>query len=170
MSDSKAAPRSKRLSIAIFLGVLFLIPWTVYLAFSLPDNFSAQHWSIAWVGFDIALIAVLSFATWAAYYQKQILVAAAIVAATLLICDAWFDVIMSLGTKDELITIATALLIEIPIATFFILLARRIMRRTLAMIQKLNGDNRKPIRIHEANLVSSDVDTDTIKNIQKPLN
>jgi hypothetical protein len=137
--------------------VVALIPWTIYLAFTLPDNFSAHYWSIAWVGFDVALTVVISFVTWAAYFQKQILVAAAIVAATLLICDAWFDVIMSLGTRDELITISTALLVEIPLAVFFILLARRIMRRTLGVFQLLLGEDNSHLRIHDAALLSDKV-------------
>ncbi len=142
---------------ALFFGVVALVPWTVYLAFTLPDNFRAHYWSIAWVGFDVALIAVISFASWAAYFQKQVLVAAAIVAATLLVCDAWFDVIMSLGTRDELITISTALLIEIPLAVFFILLAHRIMRRTLGMFRSLVGEDNLPLRIHDASLLSDEV-------------
>lgn len=156
MPANKATTASKRLPIALLLGVMFLIPWTVYMAFSLPDNFSAHNWSIAWVGFDIALIAVLSFATWAAYFQKQVLVAAAIVAATLLICDAWFDVIMSLGTKDQAISIATALIVEIPLAVFFIVLARRIMRRTLGIFRALAGKDDEHFSIHEASLISGD--------------
>lgn len=154
---TKISTRSKRLPLALFFGVVALVPWTVYLAFTLPDNFRAHYWSIAWVGFDVALIAVISFASWAAYFQKQVLVAAAIVAATLLVCDAWFDVIMSLGTRDELITISTALLIEIPLAVFFILLAHRIMRRTLGMFRSLVGEDNLPLRIHDASLLSDEV-------------
>jgi hypothetical protein len=150
---------AKRLPIVLFLGVIVLIPWTIYLAFTLPDNFSAHYWSIAWVGFNIALITVLGFATWAAYYQRQILVAASIVAATLIICDAWFDVIMSLGTSDQLLSIITAVFVEIPLAVFFILLARRIMRRTLRRFKELTGDNSAVWRIQDASLLSSPAST-----------
>lgn len=155
MDSKKTDIISKRLSIAMFMGVVFLVPWTVYLAFTLPANFSAHYWAIAWVGFDIALILVLGFTAWAAYFQRQILVAASIVASTLLICDAWFDVIMSLGTNDAVFTIITAVLVEIPLAIFFIMLARKIMKRTLSIINKLTG-NDSASHIHDATLLPID--------------
>ena len=33
-----------------------LIPWIVYLGFALPQNYVAQHWRVAWVGFDLLLL------------------------------------------------------------------------------------------------------------------
>jgi hypothetical protein len=33
-----------------------LIPWIVYLGFTLPQNYVAQHWLVAWVGFDLLLL------------------------------------------------------------------------------------------------------------------
>ena len=146
-------PINKRL-FTIFLVVLTgLTIWTIYLAFTLPDHFDTAYWSIAWVGFDAALITVLGFATWAAYFQKQILVAASIVAATLLICDAWFDVVMSFGSQDHLFTIAGALLVELPLAIFFIMLARRIMKRTLGVYRAMIGEDQVPEQIHNAAMI-----------------
>jgi hypothetical protein len=144
---------SKWLFVALLSAVVILIPWTVYIAITLPDNFNVHYWSIAWVGFDIALILILGFAAWAAYFQRQIFIAAAIVAATLLICDAWFDVVTSLGTKDEVLAIAFALLIELPIAAFFILLVRRIMKRTLQAYRSMTGDGQTSPRIRDATLL-----------------
>ncbi len=146
-------PMNRRLLIILLVVLAFLIPWTVYLAFTLPDHFTAHYWSIAWVGFDMALISVLTVAIWAAYYQRQILVAASIVAATLLICDALFDVVMSLGTPDALLTILSAVAVELPLAIFFIILAQRIMKRTLAMFQTMAGIDNASARIHDASMI-----------------
>ena len=38
---------------------LFLVPWTLWLTYSLPTRHVAHHWRLAWVGFDVALAAVL---------------------------------------------------------------------------------------------------------------
>ena len=52
------------------------------------------------------------------------LIVGLIVSSTLLVCDAWFDVVTSLGTEDEMLTLLTALAIELPLAIYFALLTR----------------------------------------------
>jgi hypothetical protein len=86
--------------------VVVLVCWTVYLALALPGNHDARHWDLAWVGFDTALIVMLGATAWAAWFRRQILVAAALVTGTLLVCDAWFDLTTSLGTADQVADVA----------------------------------------------------------------
>jgi hypothetical protein len=49
-------------------AAIALIPWTISLAFTLPESYTAEHWQAAWVGFDVLLLvfiiatAVLGFA------------------------------------------------------------------------------------------------------------
>jgi len=38
-------------------AAIALIPWTIYLGLTLPQSYSAQHWRLTWVGFDILLLA-----------------------------------------------------------------------------------------------------------------
>ena len=45
----------------------------------------------------------------------------AIIAGTLLFCDAWFDVITSWGNRDHWVTVITALFAELPLAAFDVL-------------------------------------------------
>ena len=66
-----------------------------------PAKYNAGHWNLLWAGFDIGLLCVLGYAAWAAWFRRQILAATAIVAGTLLLCDAWFDVITSMGHRDQ---------------------------------------------------------------------
>ena len=136
--------------VALLLG---LIPWTAFLAVTLHGRFEARHWDVAWVGFDAVLIAVFAYTAWAAWFRRQILVATALVAATLLLCDAWFDVTMSLGTPDQTVTIATALLVELPLALFLFWCAHRIMVRTVAAFRSLLGDDRVTGRLSQAPLL-----------------
>ena len=56
----RTAERRRRLrliigSMLIFVAVL-MVPWTVYLAATLPTRHHAAHWDAVWVGFDVALV------------------------------------------------------------------------------------------------------------------
>lgn len=55
----------------------------------------------------------------------------------LLICDAWFD-LMTAGPRDVWLSVATALLIEVPLAVFMILSAQRLLRLTMMRLWLLN--------------------------------
>ena len=130
---------SRVLAGTIVALVAGLAAWTVFLAKTLPAVYAARHWDAAWVGFDAALIAALAATAWAAWFRRQILVAAALITGTLLVCDAWFDVTTSLGTPEQAVTIATALLAELPIAGLLFWLARAVMVRTIAAFRAQPG-------------------------------
>jgi hypothetical protein len=104
----------------VFLVVAaVLVPWTVFLGLSLPPKYDAGHWNLLGTGFDVALVCVLAYAAWAAWFGRQILASTAIVAGTLLMCDAWFDIITSIGHRDQWLTLLTGLGGELPLAVFF---------------------------------------------------
>jgi hypothetical protein len=140
------------LSSAMIVGVLAMIPWTVFLSFSLPVRFKAHDWNVAWVGFDSALIVVLAATAWAAWFRRQILAATSIVAATMLLCDAWFDVNTSIGTRDQSLAILTALIANIPMAAFFIFLTRHIMLQTAAALAVAMNIDESPHHAHRVSL------------------
>jgi hypothetical protein len=85
-----------------------MIPWTLVLATTLPDRYVADHWSTTWVGFDTLLF--ISFATtaWAAWRHSRAVWAATVVTATLLGCDAWFDITTASTTADLITSAITA--------------------------------------------------------------
>ena len=74
-----------------------MVPWIVYLALTLPESYRAGNWAAVWVGFDVALVLVLLSTALAAWRRRQLMVPLLLVAATLLLCDAWFDVATSYG-------------------------------------------------------------------------
>ncbi len=141
------------LSGTLIVGVLAMIPWTVFLSLSLPVRFNAHDWNVAWVGFDSALIVVLVTTAWAAWFRRQILAATSIVAATMLLCDAWFDINTSIGTKYQFSSILTALIGNVPMAAFFILLSRHIMLRTAAVLAAALNTGAAPSHAHEVSLL-----------------
>ena len=54
--------RSPRWAAPIFFALgLVLIPWTLWLAVSLPTRQLASHYDAAWSGFDVALAASLAW-------------------------------------------------------------------------------------------------------------
>jgi hypothetical protein len=112
-------------------ATLALIPWTLIYISQLPDHHTATHWNLAWAGFDFALCAALGVTAWASLRERALLIVGLIVSSTLLTCDAWFDVTTSLDTPDETVTLITALAVELPLATYFALLAYRYLRTTI---------------------------------------
>jgi len=76
--------------------------------------FHAQHWKGAWVGFDLILLASFAATGWAFWRGRQIVIAFLIVTGTLLCCDAWFDIFLDLGSSDIWVSVATAVVAELP--------------------------------------------------------
>ncbi|MGW7528357.1 hypothetical protein [Streptomyces sp. NPDC054783] len=127
--DSAALRRRyRRVLRQLGLCVLLLVPWTVYLAVSLPDRFEARYWPMVWVGFDVMLLMSLAGAGVAVWLRRQAMIPLSYVAATLLICDAWFDVSLDWGRADVWGSAASAVLVEVPLAVLLIVRARRVLK------------------------------------------
>ncbi|MEV4708525.1 hypothetical protein [Actinoplanes sp. NPDC049316] len=91
------------------------VPWTVYLAVSLPERASAQHYRVAWVGFDLLLVALLLATALLAWRGSRLVGFLAVSTATVLIVDAWFDVTTS-RPADVPSAVLSAVLLEVPLA------------------------------------------------------
>jgi hypothetical protein len=101
---------------AFILFAIVLIPWTIYLGLDLPDRQESSHYNIAWVGFDVVLLVVLAATGFFALRRSHFLALSATAAATLLVVDAWFDVMTSPPGSQFLESLASAVLIELPLA------------------------------------------------------
>jgi len=108
-------PLPRWLGPVLLLVALALAPWTLYLTYSLPSRHLAHHYDLAWVGFDIALLTSFAITGWVAMHPSKWLVPAAAVTGTMLLCDAWFDVITSSGS-EQVESILEACLAELPLA------------------------------------------------------
>lgn len=89
---------------------LVLIPWIALLPILLPATHAVSHWRGIWVGFDIVLALMLASTAWLAFLRRQIVVLVAFVTATLLVCDAWFDVMTAAAGWDRVISLASTVL------------------------------------------------------------
>lgn len=110
----------------LYVGVATaLIPWTAYLALTLPLHQVISHYRAVWVGYDIVLIVVLARIGWFASRRDPRFVLTATAGATLLVADAWFDVMTAATPAGRFGAILEAVLLELPGAVLCALLARR---------------------------------------------
>ena len=100
---------------AFTLFSLILLPWIVYLAYSLPPRQVSPNYDVGWAGFDVILLMALAGTGYFALRRSRYLAMAATATATLLIVDAWFDVMTS-PPGQRLEAIALAAVVELPLA------------------------------------------------------
>ncbi len=121
------------------LGAVVLVPWTLVLAYRLPARHTSQHWDVAWVGFDIALAAALAATGWGIARRSAWAPSAAAVAATLLLCDAWFDNVLANGRDEQLEAALEAAFVEMPLAIFCVWLALHCEQTVDAVLRRSAG-------------------------------
>lgn len=121
---------------ALVLGAAVLIPWTLLLAYRLPASHTSRHWDVAWVGFDLALATALACTGVAIARRSAWAPMAAAVAATLLLCDAWFDNVLASGLHEH-VEAAIEVLVEVPLALFCVWLALHCERAVDAVLRAM---------------------------------
>lgn len=110
------------LSVLVALG---LVPWTLYLAVSLPSRHVQQNfYNVAWAGFDVALAGAIVATGIGVLAQRLWVQSAATCAATLLVFDAWFDVLSSNAGSERLQAVLLAAFAELPSAGLCVYIAR----------------------------------------------
>ena len=132
MPDQDAVPelswiRHRALPVVILVA-LFLLPWTVWLTVTLPATHTAQHWRAAWVGFDTAEILAFGATAVGIYRRAAWVEVTASVAGTLLLADAWFDVLLSGGDESIWVAVAQAVFAEVPLAALCFWIALDVSR------------------------------------------
>jgi hypothetical protein len=117
-----------------------LVVWTLYLSYSLPARHVTEHWRIAWAGFDIGLALALASTALGVLREAQWVDATAAVAATLLVTDAWFDIVLADGAMEQTEAIGLAVIGEIPLAVFCIWI---VMNAERAIASLKDGQRRR---------------------------
>ncbi|TML67214.1 MAG: hypothetical protein E6G13_12150 [Actinobacteria bacterium] len=106
------------------LAGIALVPWTVWLTFSLPAHHETANWRTTWAGFDIALAVSLGVTALASLRRSPWLEAAAAISGTLLLTDAWFDITLEAGGKHLTSSLLEAAFVELPLAAICFWVAR----------------------------------------------
>ena len=96
------------------LSVL-LIPWIAFIALVLPSRQLSENYDLAWAGFDGMLLIGLASTAYFALRRSRYLSVAATAVGTLLIVDAWFDVLTS-RRREVPFAVLLAVLVELPLA------------------------------------------------------
>jgi hypothetical protein len=120
--------RARRMAWLYTLAAVVLIPWTVYLAVTLPKRDVDTHYRGAWVGFDLLLVAAIVLTAYFAFRVDTRVQLPATATATLLLVDAWFDVMTAGHRRATFLALVMALCIELPAAGMSLWLARRVNR------------------------------------------
>jgi hypothetical protein len=140
IADQVSSRRRAIVLAAIVICCVVLAAWIGVLAVTLPRYYRAGGWRGAWVGFDIVLLTAFAVTGWAAWRRRQVLIICLVVLATLLCCDAWFDVLLDARTKGFELSLLSALLVELPLAALAILGARRLLRMSIAVVRRYEGE------------------------------
>ncbi len=121
----------RRILLTLLAGAaVCLVPWTIYLAHTLPDRYDTGQWRTAWVGFDIVLVLCFAAGAWLGSRRRRAAVPLLSATAAMLCCDAWFDVMLGWTSAERWTSIALAALVEVPIAVLLVLAARRLLTGT----------------------------------------
>ena len=93
-----------------------LLPWTIYLGLSLPRHHLSAHWDVSWTGLDIGLVAALASTGLFAYFRSIWVVITSATTGSLLLVDAWFDVMSEKTSSDFRQALVLAFVFELPLA------------------------------------------------------
>ena len=106
-------------------GILALgtVPWVIFLAVTLPRHATFAHYRGVWVGFDTGLVVVLAMTAYLAWRARPHVALSATAAATMLLVDAWFDVLTTPRGHGWLMSVVLAGLIELPLASICLWIA-----------------------------------------------
>jgi len=107
---------------------LALAPWIVWVFVSLPSQEVANHWEVAWGGFDVALGAFLAATGISLARRSAASATLASMTAGLLLADAWFDTMTSRGTGKLVLALVEAFCVELPLALVCLWIVRNIER------------------------------------------
>src|SRR5664280_1577846 len=72
---------------------VIMVPWILLLSYSLPVRHTSHHWDTLWVGFDVILFSAVALSAYFGFKRSAWLAFSSVAVATLLLVDAWFDVL-----------------------------------------------------------------------------
>jgi hypothetical protein len=164
--SSRPTPAQRRFRTTVrtlvTVGAVLLVPWTIYLAATLPRRSVTEHWRGAWVGFDILLIVALATTAWLGWQRRQLVAIGLVASSVLLACDAWFDVTLTRG-PDRTVSLLTALLVELPVAVLFARAALNVFRFNADLVWSITGRTGERPPLHRlpllGRLAQPDVET-----------
>ena len=88
--------------IVIFGAIgIFLVPWAIWLGATLRPDHTTDRWDVVWTGFDVGLALAFALTALAAWRRSPWVGALAATTGTLLLVDAWFDIVLESSGKGS---------------------------------------------------------------------
>jgi hypothetical protein len=123
--------------VVVYAGIgLALLPWALYLSKSLSPHHTTGHWDLAWSGFDTGMALLFLTTAVAAHRRSAWVGALAAATGTLLITDAWFDIVLESHSDERRNAILLALFAELPAAAFCFWIAYRTERFLAKVVEQ----------------------------------
>lgn len=110
---------------------IILLPWTIYLGASLPAHHLSAHWDVSWTGLDVGLVITMLTTSILAYLKSRWLVITSSMVGSLLLVDAWFDVMSERRASQFYQSLFLAIFIEIPMALTSYYIACRVLKNNI---------------------------------------
>jgi hypothetical protein len=134
-SELSASAHARWLPIALTITALTLVPSLVVVLAVVPAAQTAHHLKVAWTGLDVFEVLALASTGFALQRRPATAVIPATITGTLLLCDAWLNVIPSTGAaRSEGIVLA---FVELPLAalSFWVAARGELSRRSRARVR-----------------------------------
>ena len=120
--------RARWLPLALVIAALALIPSLVIVLTVVPPVQIAHHLPLAWTGLDVFELLALAGTGFELHRRSVVTVVPATITGTLLLCDAWINVIPTTGmARAEAVVLA---FVEVPLAALSFWVAARAARRS----------------------------------------
>ena len=130
----------RRCVIVAFLAIgIGLLPWSIWLSHTLSSTHDARRWNVAWSGFDTGLAVAFVLTAVAAWRRSPWVGACAAATGTLLLTDAWFDVLLESHADELRNAIVLALFAELPLAAVCFWIAYRTERFLATIVEAALG-------------------------------
>ncbi len=124
----------RQLVMVVFtLTGLALLPWAIWLSASLSPHHETRRWDLAWSGFDTGLALSFLLTALAAWRRSPWVGALSAATGTLLVTDAWFDIVLESHADELRNAVYLAVFAELPLAAVCFWIAYR-TERFLALV------------------------------------
>ena len=114
-----------RVAVFLRIGAVAFLPLIVLAALGAPSSHAAHNLGLMWTGLDVFELLGMALTGWCLWRRLPNLAVAAALTGTLMLCDAWYDVVTTAG-RAEGTSVALACL-EIPLAVLSFAVARTVV-------------------------------------------
>jgi hypothetical protein len=123
-------PKTLRDSVVLVFGAIGvgLLPWSVWISATLKPHHTTNRWDLAWSGFDAGLALCFGGTALAAWRRSPWVAPLAAATGTLLLTDAWFDVVLESHGNEQEVAVFEAVFFELPVAALCFWIAHRAER------------------------------------------